>query len=189
MVLSGLPDVGNYAVVYADPPWNFKCYSTKGSSKSPAHHYDCMDLAAICDLPIKPLTAKSSVLLMWTTGPFLEKSMSVITSWGFKYKTVGFCWAKKNRHSDRFFKGMGYWTRANAEYCLLATKGSPKRISFDVESLVVSARREHSRKPDEMYSRIETLLPGPYLELFARNERNGWDSWGNQPQTFQAPLL
>jgi len=84
-----------------------------------------------------------------------------------------------------FFTGLGYWTRGNPEMCLLATKGKPKRISKSVPQLVVEQRREHSRKPDIMYNHIENLLEGPYIELFARTQRPGWDSWGNQTDKFK----
>ena len=99
---------------------------------------------------------------------------------GFTYKTVDFTWAKLNKTKPGFFTGLGYWTRGNPEMCLLATKGKPKRISKSVPQLVVDRRREHSRKPDVMYTHIENLLDGPYIELFARQKRKGWDSWGNE---------
>ena len=83
-----------------------------------------------------------------------------------------------------FFTGLGYWTRANCEQCLLATKGNPKRVGKDVKRLLIDKRREHSRKPDQIYNRIENLVKGPYLELFARNTKKGWDSWGNQVGLF-----
>lgn len=82
--------------------------------------------------------------------------------------------------------GTGYWTRANPEQCLLFTRGSPKRLSASIEKLIVSPRREHSRKPDEIYERIEKLVGGPYLELFSRQERAGWKTWGNQVGKFSA---
>ena len=117
---------------------------------------------------------------MWVTDPFLKMSFEVIESWGFKYKTVAFTWVKTNKKSAGYFKGLGYWTRANPEMCLLATKGKPKRISNGVDQLVISKLREHSKKPDEVYERIEKLLEGPYIELFARNKKDNWSSWGNQ---------
>ncbi|MGH6942690.1 MAG: MT-A70 family methyltransferase [Geminicoccaceae bacterium] len=84
-----------------------------------------------------------------------------------------------------FFTGLGFWTRANPEPCLLASRGQPKRRAGDVPKLLIAApRREHSRRPDASYERIERLLPGPYLELFARRTRPGWDAWGNQPELF-----
>jgi N6-adenosine-specific RNA methylase IME4 len=95
----------------------------------------------------------------------------VIDAWGFEYKTVGFYWAKE----PLTWFGTGYWTRANPEQCLLATKGSPHRKNADVRKLIISPRRQHSRKPDEIYDYIERLCEGPYLELFARQTHPGWD--------------
>jgi len=173
-----------YNVIYADPPWTFKTFSDKGKDRSPENHYNVMSLKDICNLPISKIANDNSVLLMWVVDPLLDKAFEVINAWGFKYKTVGFTWAKTNRKSMGFFTGLGYWTRGNPEMCLLATKGKPKRISKSVPQLVVEQRREHSRKPDIMYNHIENLLEGPYIELFARTQRSGWDSWGNQTDKF-----
>ena len=173
-----------YGVIYADPPWYFKTYSNKGKDRSPEKHYPCLNLADIISLPVSKLAKDDAVLLMWVVDPLLDQAFKVIDAWGFKYKTVGFTWAKTNRKSEGYFTGLGYWTRGNPEMCLLATKGKPKRISKSVPQLVVEQRREHSRKPDIMYNHIENLLEGPYIELFARTQRNGWDSWGNQTDKF-----
>ena len=173
-----------YNVIYADPPWTFKTYSDKGKDRSPENHYNVMSLKDICNLPISKIANDNSVLLMWVVDPLLDKAFEVINAWGFKYKTVGFTWAKTNRKSMGFFTGLGYWTRGNPEMCLLATKGKPKRVSKSVPQLVVEQRREHSRKPDIMYNHIENLLEGPYIELFARTQRSGWDSWGNEVDKF-----
>jgi len=174
-----------YAVIYSDPPWAFKTYAKTGMGKSAENHYPTMSLKDICELPVYDWAAEDCVLLMWTTAPFLEKSFEVVNSWGFTYKTMGFTWAKTNKKSLGFFKGMGYWTRSNPEFCLLATIGSPKRINNSVNQLVVENLREHSRKPDRIYHDIETLLPGPYLEMFSRTTRKGWDQWGNQLDKFE----
>jgi N6-adenosine-specific RNA methylase IME4 len=174
-----------YNVIYADPPWTFKTFSDKGKDRSPENHYNVMNLKDICNLPVNKIANDNSVLLMWVIDPLLDKAFEVINAWGFKYKTVGFTWAKTNRKTMGFFTGLGYWTRGNPEMCLLATKGKPKRISKSVPQLVVEQRREHSRKPDIMYNHIENLLEGPYIELFARTQRPGWDSWGNQTDKFK----
>ena len=147
-------------------------------------------------LPVADWAAEDSILLLWVTDPLLPKGLELLDAWGFTYKTVGFYWAKLNKaasphaYSDTdFFTGMGFWTRANPEQCLLATRGHPKRIAKDVRRLVVAPRREHSRKPDEVYDNIERLADGPYLEMFARSSRQGWDSWGNQEELFdQGPV-
>ena len=174
-----------YNVIYADPPWSFKTFSDKGKDRSPENHYNVMSLQDICNLPINNISNDNSVLLMWVVDPLLDKAFEVINAWGFKYKTVGFTWVKTNKKSLGFFTGLGYWTRGNPEMCLLATKGKPKRISKSVPQLVVEQRREHSRKPDIMYNHIENLLQGPYIELFARTKRPGWDYWGNQTDKFK----
>jgi len=178
------PRQNHYRVIYADPPWTFATYSRKGKGRSPEAYYDCMTLDAIKALPAAEWAADDSVLLLWTTDPLLPTAFDVIRAWGFTYKTVGFYWAKLNKSAPQlvyddssFFTGLGFWTRANPELCLLATRGHPKRRRADVKKLIVSPRREHSRKPDEAYERIEALCEGPYLEMFARSARPGWDPW------------
>lgn len=194
--MSFSPGLGHYKVIYADPPWTFATYSKKGKGRSSEAHYDCMSFDAIKALPVADWAAEDSILLLWVTDPLLPKGLELLDAWGFTYKTVGFYWAKLNKaasphaYSDTdFFTGMGFWTRANPEQCLLATRGHPKRIAKDVRRLVVAPRREHSRKPDEVYDNIERLADGPYLEMFARSSRQGWDSWGNQEELFdQGPV-
>lgn len=176
-----------YQVICADPPWHFRNYSHKGEGRNAKAHYDCMSIEDICALPVSDWAAKDCLLFLWATDPLLPKAMQVIDAWGFTYKTVGFYWAKLNKKADirsfspeDFFTGLGYWTRANVEQCLLATRGKPSRVSRDVRRLVVSPRRQHSRKPDEVYGRIQQLAEGPYLEMFSRQTRTGWDAWGSE---------
>jgi N6-adenosine-specific RNA methylase IME4 len=181
--MSSSPQPKRYKVIYADPPWTFSTYSHKGKGRSAEAYYDCMALADIKALPVAEWAADDCVLLLWTTDPLLEKAFEVIRAWGFTYKTVGFYWAKLKRpaplyNDENFFTGLGFWTRANPESCLLATRGKPHRLSANVRKLIISPRREHSRKPDEVYPRIEALCEGPYLEMFARSSRPGWDRWG-----------
>jgi N6-adenosine-specific RNA methylase IME4 len=182
------PPPKHYKVIYADPPWTFATYSRKGKGRSAEAHYDCMSLADIKALPVGEWAADDCVLFLWTTDPLLEKAFELVQAWGFTYKTVGFYWAKLNRpeisYNDRsFFTGLGFWTRANPELCLLATRGKPHRRRADVRKLIVSPRREHSRKPDEAYERIEALCEGPCLEMFARFPRAGWDRWGSDAES------
>ena len=172
-----------YGVIYADPPWSFCNWSAKGTGRNALSHYDCLDLAALAALPVADLAADDSVLFLWTTDPLLPRAFELIEAWGFQYKTVAFYWVKLNsaaKHNADFFTGLGYWTRANPEQCLLATRGKPPRKAKDVKRLVVEKRREHSRKPDCVRERIERLVAGPYLELFARETKAGWDCWGDQ---------
>jgi N6-adenosine-specific RNA methylase IME4 len=169
-----------YGVIYVDPPWTFATYSNKGKGRSAEAHYDCMSLDDIKALPVENLAADNCVLLMWITDPMLEKGFEVIRSWGFTYKTVGFYWVKHSvelESKERHYPiGTGYWTRANPEQCLLASRGKPSAKAHDVRKLLMAPRREHSRKPDEMYDCIERLCEGPYVELFARYPRSGWDT-------------
>lgn len=180
-----------YAVIYADPPWEFKVYSGKGKQRSAERHYDTQSLDDIKALPIGNLADKDCALFLWCVMPELRGALDVIRAWGFEYKTVAFVWIKTNEN-DKFISrdgsglawGMGYWTRANAELCLLATKGSPKRVDEGVHQVVVQPVAEHSRKPDEVQVRIEQLLDPPsrdtHLELFARRTTPNWTVWGNE---------
>ena len=136
------------------------------------------------DLPVRELAAPDCTLFLWVTFPHLPETFDVIKAWGFTYKTVAFCWVKQNPKSPGWFFGMGNWTRANAEICLLATKGTPKRMAADVSQLIVAPREEHSKKPNETRDRIVRLLGDlPRVELFARQAPPGWDVWGNEVQS------
>ena len=169
-----------YDIIYADPAWYFKSYSSKGEGRNATQHYDCMSINDICNLPIGNISKNDCVLFIWVIDPMLPQALEVIKAWGFKYKTVAFTWVKENK-SEGYFTGLGYWTRANPEMCLLATKGKPKRISKSVRQLVMDKRREHSRKPDRIRNDIVELCGDlPRIELFARQQVDGWDNWGNQ---------
>lgn len=176
-----------YGAIYVDPPWNFQNWSKMGTGRNAISHYDCLDMKTISSLPISDLAADNCVLFLWATDSLLPSALKLIEAWGFEYKTVGFYWVKLNKTSKpghEYFTGLGYWTRANPEQCLLATRGKPSRKAKDVKRLVVDQRREHSRKPDVVRDRIERLVNGPYLELFAREAKPGWDCWGNQAGLF-----
>jgi N6-adenosine-specific RNA methylase IME4 len=166
-----------YGAILADPPWTYYTWTAKGGHKSASAHYKTMPTEAICALPVYDLAADDCVLFLWATYPNLPDAFRVIEAWGFRYKTVAFTWIKMNKDGSPFL-GLGYWTRANAEICLLATRGNPKRKAKDVPQVILAARREHSRKPDEQYNRIMRLVEGPYIELFARQQWPGWDAWG-----------
>lgn len=184
----------HYGAILADPPWTFETHSDEGKGRSPEQHYQCMSIDDIKALPVRDVAAKHCVLFLWIIDTHLPMALEVIEAWGFKYKTKGFTWAKLNSGGGEklagdpgaFFTGMGFWTRANPEDVLLATKGSPKRNEGGkgVRRLIVAERREHSRKPDDIFERVEALVPGPYLELFSREQRPGWDCWGNEVGKF-----
>lgn len=135
----------------------------------------------IAALPVATVASPDSALLLWTTGPKLPIAFDVMAAWGFRYITVGFVWVKQNP-SDRGLKfGMGFYTRSNAEYCLLGVQGSPKRSAADVDQVLVAPVGKHSAKPHEFRHRIERLFGDvPRLEMFARTSSAGWDSWGDQ---------
>ena len=120
-----------YKVIYADPPWAYKVWSKKGAGRSAESHYPTMDIAAIKALPVGELADKDCALFLWITFPMLREAWGVMDAWGFTFKTVAFVWIKQCRKSEGLFTGMGYWTRANAEICLLATRGRPKRAARD----------------------------------------------------------
>lgn len=176
---------GRYRVIYADPPWQYETWSGAGKDRSAENHYPTMPTPEICALQVERLAADDCVLLLWATGPMLRDAFVVLEAWGFSYSTLGFVWGKVV-HNGSPWAGNGYWTRANAELCLLATRGSPRRRedATNVLQLLLKPRTRHSAKPVEIYSRIEKLLDGPYIELFARPEggerRKGWDYWGNE---------
>ena len=170
-----------YSIIYADPPWQYKVYSKKGLGRSAESHYPTMELEDIQALPVGELADTDCILFMWTTIPLLKDCFSVMKAWGFEYKTVGFVWIKQNKKSDSLFWGMGHWTRANAEFCMLATKGHPKRKSAGVHQVIISQIEEHSKKPDLVRNRIIELVGDlPRVELFAREKADGWDAWGNE---------
>lgn len=122
--------------------------------------------------------------VLWVTFPQLPEAFKVIKAWGFCYKTVAFVWIKQNKSGKGYFFGLGYWTRSNAEICLLAVRGKPKRISKKVFQLIVSPLQEHSKKPEEAGKRIVELMGDlPRIELFARRQSVGWDVWGNEVES------
>lgn len=192
----------NFRSIVADPPWKFKSRTDSRSAnwKSPRHierHYPTMVLADIKAMPIAELAdPKGCHLFLWVTGPQIPAGLDVMEAWGFRFSTVAFTWAKLKRSrdagqfglcvtvADDFHTGLGLTTRKNAEFVLLGRRGNPRREARDVRELIVSAVREHSRKPDEFFERVERYCVGPYLELFARKSRPGWTTWGNQATKF-----
>ena len=170
-----------FSIIYADPPWRYEQKNRQGSAEL---HYPTMSIEEICSLPVADLAAKDSVLFLWATFPQLPEALKVIKAWGFSYRSVAFVWIKRNRRSYSWFYGLGYWTRGNAEICLLAIKGHPKRKSAGVHQLIVSPIERHSKKPDEARQKIVELMGDiPRVELFAREKKPGWDVWGNEVES------
>lgn len=192
--------VGPYGCILADPPWSWISYAGKGSAphRTADAPYDVMSMDDLRALDVAGSAAKDCVLVMWVIGSHLDQAIELGRHWGFAYKTDVFTWVKvgKNDPSVRPIS-MGKWSRKQTEQALLFTRGKPSRIEAGVrqlfesdEHVIFAPKREHSRKPDEQYDRIERLCEGPFLEMFARHRRDGWDSWGNEVDKFRTdPIL
>lgn len=198
-----LPTVeGGFRCVYADPAWHFKARTAlqsqnPGSRRDAEKHYKTMSLEDIKAMPVSEAASKDAHLFLWVTAPNLAQGFEVLTAWGFRYSTIAFTWVKLRRsHNPRqltvlplderdLHVGLGLTTRKNAEFVLLGRRGNARRIAKDVREVILAPVREHSRKPDQVPQRIERYCEGPYLELFARTQRPGWASWGNELDRFQ----
>jgi N6-adenosine-specific RNA methylase IME4 len=188
--LKRLADEGaRFGTIYADPNWEYRTWSDKGSGRSASQHYETAaddDILAFGPI-IAGLALADAALLCWATGPQLPLALELIGGAGFAYKTIGFSWTKLNKGCapdaaftvDDLFMGNGHWTRANVELCLLATRGAPARLNADVRQAVLTPLGDHSTKP-KIHDRIMRLVAGPYLEMFARAAVPGWTVWGNE---------
>lgn len=165
---------GNHGAILADPPWSFTAYGTGGTDRSAERHYPTMTQAELETLPVGDLAKRDCALFLWTVSNRLVDAISLMGAWGFEYRTTAFVWVKPKM-------GMGYWTRKEAELCLLGLKGSPRRLNADVREVINAPVGRHSEKPAEVRRRIERLVAGPYVELFAREMHMGWNRWGNDP--------
>lgn len=201
-----------YDIIYADPPWSYKdkksCDPAMGGIT-----YDVMDLEDIKAMGeiINKISNKDSALFLWITMPMLQEGLEVIKAWGFDYKTCAFTWVKlrpnallggaygteQGREEEKnyinandIYSGLGHWTNGNAELCLFAKKGHPKRMNKSIKQIVVAPRSRHSEKPIEVRDRIEKLMTEGIgdknvakLELFCRgNGGETWDIWGNESE-------
>lgn len=192
-----------YRCIVADPPWHFRARialqkSNWTSRRDAEKHYPVLGIDDITALPVKHLAHRDAHLFLWATGPCLRQAFDVIEAWGFRYSAVGFTWIKLKRSFNQqqlrvvplaeadLHVGLGLTTRKNAEFCLLGRRGNAKRNAKNVREIIMAPVREHSRKPDEAIRRVEAYCDGPYLELFARQRRSGWDSWGLEVDRFEA---
>jgi N6-adenosine-specific RNA methylase IME4 len=167
-----------YQIIYADPPW---AYRNMGNIQATANaHYSTMSNEDICELPVADIADENSILFLWATFPKIQEALDVISAWGFEYKTVGFTWIKKNKNGGNFF-GVGWYTKSNAEVCLIGVRGKAPKISNSVSSIIESVRGRHSAKPEIVRDKIIQFCGDvPRIELFARQKTEGWDSWGNE---------
>ncbi len=171
-----------YQVVYADPPWRYKDKINPGK-RGAEFKYPTMSDREILELPVADLAQENCFLFLWATFPRLPLALEAIAAWGFAYKTLGFNWVKMNKiQTSTVFWGGGNFSRSNAEVCLLATRGKPKRVSASVHSQVITPHTgKHSEKPACVRDRIVSLCGDvPRIELFARDAVAGWDYWGNE---------
>lgn len=168
-----------YNIIYIDCPWSYKDKARSGE-RGVTYKYDTMTDSEIINLPINKISADNSIIFMWATWPRIELALEAMRAWGFTYKTVGFVWCKQNKKSNSWFWGMGNWSRANSEICLIGIKGKPKRYSAKVHQLITSRISKHSAKPAEVRDKIVELCGNlPRIEVFAREVVPGWDAIGN----------
>ena len=176
-----------YNIIYADPAWcsDYHSGGLKNGRGLARQHYSVMTTDEIKNLPVKDIKTDDSILFMWATFPCIKSAIEVIEAWGFRYVTVGFTWIKKNKKSDSLFWGMGQYTRANAEVCLIGIsknfKATKQIKTHKIHSVISTPVEEHSKKPDCVREKIVELCGDlPRIELFARQYANGWDCWGNE---------
>lgn len=184
-----------YGVIESDPAWGWVSYGGKASAphRTEDAPYPVMTLDEMKALPVADLAAKNCLLHMWVIGSHLDQALELGRHWGFTYKSDGLVWVKTGKHDPAVRPiGMGKWVRKQVEYGLLFSRGKPSRtdagvrqlIETDDDQVLYGPRREHSRKPDDRYERLERLAAGPYLEMFARHERPNWSVWGNETRKF-----
>lgn len=178
---------GHYGAILIDCPWG---YLTRGKGRRLAvpqraktQHYPVMSLDELKALPVGLLAAENCSLFMWTFGTFYKQAIELGESWGYRYVTDVFQWPKRTKSGKPTF-GLGHWSRRSVETVLLFSLGRPKRLNKGVRQELSGAVREHSQKPDSIYEGVEALVSGPYLEMFARTRRIGWDVWGNDTHRF-----
>lgn len=171
-----------YGLIMADPPWTYENWSEKGEGKNAAQQYDLMSIDDIKAMPVGHLAAPDAVLWLWATNPLLDQAFDVIRAWGFQFKTGGH-WSKRTARGKQAF-GTGYILRCAGEPFLIATNGNPWTAK-NVRSVIEGPIREHSRKPDEAFAAAERLCGDVRrLEMFSRQERPGWDVFGNEVGKF-----
>ncbi len=170
-----------FELILADCPWKYDDSASAGK-RGAAHKYPVMRLEDICAMPIKQLAAPNCLLAMWWVAPMPLEALTVVRAWGFEMKTMkGFTWHKLTTKNELSHFGMGNWTRANTEDCLIATRGRPHRASASVRQFIEAKKGRHSEKPPEVRDRLVQLVGDvPRLELFARDAAPGWAAYGNE---------
>jgi N6-adenosine-specific RNA methylase IME4 len=171
-----------YSTILADPPWRFE---NRTGKMAPEHQrllrYPTMALEEICEMTVAQVAAASSHLYLWVPNALLAEGLEVMRCWGFTYKS-NLVWYKIRKDGGPDGRGVGFYFRNVTELILFGVRGRMRTLKAGRRqtNIIVSKKREHSRKPDKIYDIIEDCSPGPYLELFARFRRQGWDQWGNE---------
>jgi len=176
-----------FSTVLADPPWQFQ---NRTGKMAPEHkrlnRYPTMTLDEIMALPVSEVLSKTAHLYLWVPNALLPEGLAVLKAWGFEYKS-NLIWYKVRKDGGPDRRGVGFYFRNVTEVILFGVRGKNARTldaGRSQENIIVSQKREHSRKPDEQYKLIESCSPGPYLELFARGSRLDWTCWGNQADEY-----
>lgn len=173
-----------FACILADPPWAFVTYSgDRVPQRAPDQHYDTMTEAELVALPVVDVAADNALMVMWVLDTHVDQAMRIGAAWGFTYKTMGMIWHKMSPGGLPYI-GLGHWFRSGGEISLLFTRGNPKRLHQGVRQFIHGPVREHSRKPEATWQRMEALVAGPRLELFGRQQRRGWTVVGDQVDKF-----
>lgn len=179
-----------FATIYADPPWRFQNRTGKVAPENKKlNRYETMDLEAIKAMPVSEIAAKKSHLYLWVPNALLPEGLEVMKAWGFEYKG-NIVWEKVRKDGMPDGRGVGFYFRNVTELLLFGIKGDNNRTLAPARSqvnLIRTMKREHSRKPDEIIPIIEACSPGPFIELFARGDREGWAMWGNQADASYEP--
>jgi N6-adenosine-specific RNA methylase IME4 len=188
-----------FSCIVADPPWRFSSNSDAKPERNARRHYRCLRPIEIATLPVAKVAAPDAYLFLWVPGPFLAigAHLEVMRAWGFKCTALGFAFVKLKRSlaaqprlffvEDDLFTGTGLTLRRNIEQCVLGRRGKPQRLAKDVHEVILAPVGRHSEKPAEAYRRIERYCAGPYLELFARQHREGWSCWGDELPDIASP--
>jgi N6-adenosine-specific RNA methylase IME4 len=175
-----------YQIIYADPPWKATESGTgiRGTANLGDRYNGVLSIEELCNLPIESICDVNCILFLWVTFPRLQEGLELMKAWGFKYKSLGFTWIKKNKCADSLFWGMGYYTRQNPEICLIGLKGKMARQSRSIHCVFESPIEEHSKKPSIIRDKIVEIAGDLHrIELFARQKTEGWDVWGNEVES------
>jgi N6-adenosine-specific RNA methylase IME4 len=183
---------GSFSTILADPPWQFQ---NRTGKMAPEHkrlsRYQTLTLEDIKEIPVADVAAPASHLYLWVPNALLAEGLAVMQAWGFTYKS-NIVWHKVRKDGGPDGRGVGFYFRNVTELVLFGVRGSMRTLAPGRRQVnfLATQKREHSRKPDEFYDIVESCSPGPYLELFARHRREGWENWGNEvPETVGEHIL